>query len=72
MLVIKKPSDKSCFMTGRNEDCFEVKFSDGSFQGVISWSALLTVLRQRLSQSGNASRPQENLKTGNSAQGQAS
>lgn len=59
MLTIKKPSEKPCFMTGSVEDCFEVKFSDGSFQGVISWSALLAILRQRLATPGNSSNSSE-------------
>lgn len=47
MLKIIKFSDKPCFLTGAEKDVFEVKFTDRSFNGVLSWSALLEILKKR-------------------------
>ena len=47
MLKIVKASKAPCFMTGKTEDCFEVKFDDKSFQGVLSWPELLKVVKRK-------------------------
>ena len=61
-VLVKRSSQKPCFITGKTDDCYEVKFSDGTFQGVISWSALLAVLRQRSASAVQTERSSEKPK----------
>ena len=48
MLRIIKFSDKACFLTGaKSDEVVEVKFTDKSFTGSLSWAALLDVLKRK-------------------------
>ena len=48
MLKITGFSNNPCFLTGdKGADVVEVKFTDKSFTGSLSWSALLGVLKRK-------------------------
>ncbi len=47
MLKITKFSDKPCFLTGTEKDVVEVKFTDKSFTGSLSWAALLDIMKRK-------------------------
>ena len=48
-----------CFETQSETDCVIVKFNDGTFQGVLSWSALLGVLKRKVAEQEKAKREAE-------------
>ena len=47
---------QSCFETQSLENCVLVKFNDGTFQGVLSWSALLGVVKRKVAEQEKAKR----------------
>ena len=48
-----------CFETQSETDCIVCKFNDGTFQGVLSWLALLGVLKRKVAEQEKAKREAE-------------
>lgn len=54
MVTIKALSDKPCFLCGSKEDTADVKFRDGSFQGVVCKTHLFQLLKRQAKEAADA------------------